>query len=207
MTINELITIAHSDAKAKGWWDNERNLAECLMLIVSECGEALEAHRKGKRASLDEYEKASSMLGLPPDRVMSEDEATRTSFKIHIKDTFEDELADIVIRLADLCGGLKIKPDYQMPHFYGPIHEMEIAPVPSWGSLENVGAQLMRVTEKLVAMNFSQNTDSKLIVNNAALAFLDIMGMCAAHRVNISRHIELKLAYNRTRNYKHGKAY
>lgn len=28
MTINELIQIAHADAKAKGWWDEERNLGE-----------------------------------------------------------------------------------------------------------------------------------------------------------------------------------
>lgn len=47
MTIQELITKAHAAAKAKGFWDTERNTGELLMLIVSECGEALEAHRKG----------------------------------------------------------------------------------------------------------------------------------------------------------------
>lgn len=48
MTFNELIDKAHSAARANGWWDEERNTSELLMLIVSECGEALEAHRKGK---------------------------------------------------------------------------------------------------------------------------------------------------------------
>ena len=56
MTINELIQVAHADAKAKGWWDEERNIGEALMLIVSECGEALEAHRNGRMGDLQQFD-------------------------------------------------------------------------------------------------------------------------------------------------------
>lgn len=48
MNVNDLIQRAHGDAIKNGWWDEERNTGELLMLIVSECGEALEAHRSGK---------------------------------------------------------------------------------------------------------------------------------------------------------------
>lgn len=78
--------------KEKGFWDSERNIGELLMLVTSELGEALEAHRKGRNA--------------PVSMVQS-----RCMFESAIKDTFEDEIADTVIRLLDLCGGLKIDID------------------------------------------------------------------------------------------------
>lgn len=47
-TLKELIERSHKGAKEKGFWDNERNVGELLMLTTSELGEALEAHRKGR---------------------------------------------------------------------------------------------------------------------------------------------------------------
>ena len=46
-TITEWIEHCHGNAKAKGFWDEERNVGEMLMLVVSELGEAIEAHRTG----------------------------------------------------------------------------------------------------------------------------------------------------------------
>jgi len=51
-TISELIQDCHETAKAKGFWDKERNVGEMLMLIVSELGEAIEAHRTGNAGLL-----------------------------------------------------------------------------------------------------------------------------------------------------------
>jgi len=39
-------SLCHSIAKEKGFWNKDRNVAEMLMLIVTELGEACEAHRK-----------------------------------------------------------------------------------------------------------------------------------------------------------------
>ena len=50
MSLNELAKEIHSDTKAKGFWNDERNIGELLMLVVSELGEGIEAHRKGKFA-------------------------------------------------------------------------------------------------------------------------------------------------------------
>lgn len=83
--------------KAKGFWDNKRNVGELLMLVTSELGEAMEAHRKGRFA---EFEQAETNV-----RLGGEWDA---NFKAHIKDTFEDEIADAVIRLLDLSAGLGI---------------------------------------------------------------------------------------------------
>ena len=44
-SLNELCAICHSIAVEKGFWDQERNIGEALMLIVTELAEAMEAHR------------------------------------------------------------------------------------------------------------------------------------------------------------------
>ena len=59
------------------------------MLCVSELSEALEADRKGRVANLDKFDKGIAHGDI---------------FETYIKDTFEDELADTVIRILDLCG-------------------------------------------------------------------------------------------------------
>ena len=86
--------------KAKGFWDEDRNVGEMLMLVTSELGEAIEAHRKGRFADMEDF----SIRGI--DRSCTEDFVN--DFEYDIKDTFEDEIADAVIRLLDLAAGLNI---------------------------------------------------------------------------------------------------
>lgn len=82
-TVREWVLSCHQAVREKGFWEQERNVGEMLMLVVSELGEAIEAHRTG-------------------------------AFGVDQKDTFEDEIADAVIRLFDLCGGLGIDLERQM---------------------------------------------------------------------------------------------
>ena len=96
--LNKSAEIIFQNNKAKGFWDNERNVGELLMLVTSELGEAMEAHRKGKFANLERLEfELSPNSELPYERHLS------AKFEMHVKDTFEDELADTFIRLGDLC--------------------------------------------------------------------------------------------------------
>ena len=102
--MKKLISQAHGTAKANGFWDTERNKPEMLMLIVSEAAEALEALRKNHYA-----DKAAVAL-LSDDffaRGGTKEEYAEI-FRNNIKSSFEDELADVCIRLFDLCGGLDI---------------------------------------------------------------------------------------------------
>ena len=68
------------------------------MLVTSELGEAMEAHRKGN---------------FTPD-LFKGSSHTPSAFKEHIKDTFEDEIADAVIRLLDLSAGLGIDLEWHI---------------------------------------------------------------------------------------------
>ena len=84
MQIKELIQEAHKTATEKGWWDKpDRNIPELLALIHSEVSEALEAYRETGIFQLDKvwHEK--------PDNK---------------PEGFIVELADVLIRIADLCG-------------------------------------------------------------------------------------------------------
>ncbi len=99
MTIQEYINRAHANARNKGFWDVKFNLGEKLMLIVSEIGEALEADRKGRRMTKSVIEDVYNLI---------ENKDFSEYFEVHGKDTFEDEICDVFIRLFDLCGGMDI---------------------------------------------------------------------------------------------------
>jgi|TARA_R110000868_G_scaffold279694_2_gene539766 NTP pyrophosphatase (non-canonical NTP hydrolase) len=125
MNIKEIQKEIHKVNVKKGFWvGGDRNVGEMLMLVVSELGEAIEAHRSGRKALVELFNVKEIDRTEPSDY--------QNDFEQCIKDTFEDEVADAVIRIMDMCEGLGI---------------------------------------------------------------------------DLERHIDLKLEYNRTRPYKHGKKY
>ena len=94
--MNELAKQIHEYAKAKGFWDKPRDTGTLLMLIVSELAEAMEADRNGRIANIGKFHK-----GIALDDI----------FEASIKDTFEDEMADTIIRILDLCAAKGIDID------------------------------------------------------------------------------------------------
>lgn len=108
--MKNLIEKAHSTAKEKGFWESERNTPELLMLIVSELSEALEALRKNHYAdkSVADGLKQDIDLNHTDDEFQMNRGIWKALFEEKIKSSFEDEIADVAIRLFDLCGGLNI---------------------------------------------------------------------------------------------------
>jgi len=105
MTIKKLQDTAFANALKHGFHHKDQNFGEQLMLIVSELSEALEADRIGKH-----YKKENeTFLSSYVNNTTTESEQVYSSmFKERVKDTVEDELADAVIRIADLAGYLGI---------------------------------------------------------------------------------------------------
>lgn len=109
--MKNLIERAHATAKEKGFWEEKnRNVSEILMLIVSELAEAQEALRKNLNA--DKAVANGLMhdieLNYTDDEFQLNKGIWKALFEEKIKSTFEDEIADVAIRLFDLCGGLGI---------------------------------------------------------------------------------------------------
>lgn len=108
--MKNLIDKAHGTAKEKGFWDTERNVSEMLMLIVSELAEAQEALRKNQFADEDVCKGLAHDIELQQtdEEFKMDIPVWKTLFEEKVKSTFEDEIADVAIRLFDLCGGLNI---------------------------------------------------------------------------------------------------
>jgi len=90
--MNELAKTIHDNNKKKGFYDTQRSIPELIALIHSEASEALEADREGRFTEVD----IKVVLDLEED--------FQRGFELRVKNTFEDEIADTIIRLLDLCG-------------------------------------------------------------------------------------------------------
>ena len=90
--LNALKERAYKTAVAHGFHEEEKPDAYWLGLVMSEMGEAINADRKGMHADVVLF---NDDLGKLP---------FKESFEAHIKDTVEDEIADIVIRMLDFAG-------------------------------------------------------------------------------------------------------
>lgn len=103
--LNDLACEAYEINVEKGYYKEPINIPEKLCLIHSEVTEALEADRKDKRIFLTQSQK----------NVLSgwvNDEDFKANFKELVKGTFEEEMADIIIRTISLCAYLGIDIDY-----------------------------------------------------------------------------------------------
>ena len=89
--LNSLATQAHENAVKHGWWEKERNNQHHLMLVIAEIAEAVESDRDNKHARLSEYRDAKDK---------------ERAFRRFIKDSVEDELADVAIYRCVSAGKL-----------------------------------------------------------------------------------------------------
>ena len=79
--INDLEKRAHDNSVKHGFWEEDKNCGEASALMHTELSEAFEEYRNGKKANETYYENGTKPCGIP------------------------SELADVVIRIFDFCGG------------------------------------------------------------------------------------------------------
>ena len=124
--INELAKKIHANNIAKGFYEKEKNVGEMLALIHSEVSEALEADRAGKYYSgaIDALIEEGQFS--KPDVEKRDDIHFKNSFEIcGIKNSFEDELADIMIRVMDLAAfkGIDLEAHIKAKMRYNSLRE------------------------------------------------------------------------------------
>lgn len=173
----ELAEKAHANAVAKGFYDKKPKIEHVKMLIACELAEAVEADRKGRYAVVSEE----------IDDYM--DEAFITDFNARIKDTVEDELADVIIRCLDYVGWM-IKRGEWTDKFDVPF---EVYQPGGW-----------KTKDKLIDMAYHATYRALGYVVDAMEC---VLSYCQFAGIDIMRHVELKMHYNELRPRLHGKKY
>ena len=200
--LNDLAKQIHENAKAKGFYDEPRNTGELFMLMVSELAEALEADREGRRADIDVY----------LDRLSVHPEGEVYFFQSHIKDTLEDEIADVVIRVLDYCAFSNIVISHDL-----------FDDIDDECNTENIGEYLLSITGSLfyasisakgIALQQDLGLYQQVITEEKEglsmelhEAIAKLFRLAETLGFGLLQHIELKMKYNATREHKHGKKY
>lgn len=190
--LNEVAKSAHKNAKEKGFYDTKRDNGELFMLMVSELGEALEAHRKGKFSNIIDY----SLMG----------EFDLLEYDAHIKGTFDEELADTAIRILDFCGCKELEINL---NGYAEVGDFSLHPHANVGSeLLEITARLCKARHAVAASNFVKTeTVYSEILHEINASLIMLFELAELLEINLMWHIEAKMKYNATRPYKHAKAY
>lgn len=183
MNYNLLKQEIHENAKSKGFWDNV-NIEEKFMLIISELSEALESDR-----TKCYFEEVLLLEKLPED-------VSPEHFGVFVKDTFEDEIADTVIRLLDFAGANNIH--------IGTFLVGELNNIPT-----NVGEVLYDLTKGIISVQqeFSKENNTSKLSSTLTELLAMFEGFCKSKKIDLEWHIKAKMEYNKTRPRLHGKAY
>lgn len=178
--INDFIVRAYDISCRHGFHDEETSFYHQMMLVIGEVGEMVESDRKSRRSS----------LGLFDDAMRSKD--FKYCFETYVKDTVEDELADVCIRLFDVCGCFGIHP-----YVYVDDDLRE-----SWNW--NFGSDdICELSYSLVRLLCDGGKSDVHL--GCVFTFIELL---ANHLgIDIDRHIKMKMDYNELRGYKHGKRY
>ncbi|MDA3614696.1 nucleoside triphosphate pyrophosphohydrolase family protein [Polluticaenibacter yanchengensis] len=91
--LNDLACLIYERNVEKGFYEKPKNIGEMLCLIHSEISEALEADRNARYA----------LANMNVINGWTNDKDFIYNYKEDIKGTFEEEMADVFIRLMDLC--------------------------------------------------------------------------------------------------------
>ena len=166
---------------AAGWYEDTRTLGEECALLHSEISEMFEAYRDNEfkpyfhQVGLLGMGSGVMLQGVAPEGVKPEGVGS--------------EVADVFIRLLDACHRLDM-----------PIDEVfeasEAANVDVNGTFGDTITKLHKIVSDLYT------SGNPLAMMGKLLASLQVV--CSKYDLELTTEVDLKLAYNKTREYRHG---
>ena len=191
MNYNELKEKVHSNAVNHGFWKERRSNEHCLMLVITEVAELVEADRNGKIANVEWFKRKMQnsriCQGLDPD--ISKERGYEVAYNETIKGTPEEEFADIAIRLLDLAGALGVDFDKMQPCRY----------YRAYGKFS--------FTENAFALCKGLSRDVIGIEKRIQFGLHYVENWTKTLGIDLSWHIKQKMKYNESRPSMHGKKY
>lgn len=180
--IHKFANEMHQRAKKAGFWEVNLSNEHYLCLVISELMEAVQADRISKRFNKPLYDKIVH-IHTPIEDLAEEGKLYVT----HIKGTIEEELADSVIRLLDLAGARNL----DIGRF----------------ALSHIVSESNSFTENIFSICKELAYYKHSLSEQINYAILEIERLCKIMSIDLWLHVELKMRYNLTREYKHGKKY
>jgi len=187
--------------KAKGFWKDaeNRDKEEAVALMIGELYESLEGHRKGRDASMnllslyDDTSINDVYILVNADLILLTDLHYSSFIETHIKDTWQDELADAVIRLLDYTGGFGITLIADDGSAVG-----QALP-------KNFGAAILHIDWRIQHVIMSKEESWR--TRGWSYVLHEIVDLARREGCNLYQHVIWKLKYNTMREHLHGKKY
>ena len=199
MNILELVHESHSLAKEKGFWDQEKNSKEDIMLIIANLGDVIKAYKKKKHSKWDLF--SDSFYNDKPTTL---DNFNPEDFNAFIKDSFEDEISNVILRVTDFIGGYKIDMAQNHPWIKDCLHVdlntffSRVAPSEKYSN--NIGDWMNKSIKECV---YNSNEE-----DHGCLHMLFYLGSIIEHfGINIEKHLLYKIAFNKSRPHLYGRSY
>ena len=184
---------AYESAKSKGFYsDTGIYTTFYLMFIIVEMSEALQADRKDRHGSIEDYESEIEMSRDIP-----------TAYRNTLEGTVESEFADIAIRILSLLGSIMDSEKADFMEDEDLIDEYKLAKFIFGLDLVE---DLYRLIEKMGACDLNDSPNWYLAKHLQEM-LIDIFAIAHRNNINLMEHIRLKMKYNETRPYLHGYKY
>ena len=181
--LNRLRDECHKIACERGFECEQHSTQHAMCLVITELSEAVEADRIDRHADLESLNDAASVYPWV------------RCFATYVKDTVEDELADAAIRILSYCG----KEDLPVVNISERLNEAYFIERGNSGAFAD--ERRMSFTEAMYSIveTICYSTPQDALYHLFLRAHW--MGF------DLLEHIHLKMEYNRTREYLHGKRY
>ena len=207
---NELRDMIHENAVQKGFWEEKPSVIRSLLLVNTELGEAYEALRSNKLATNDAMFNIDDYL---PGNKFNNDfsnAGVRYVFEKTLKETFEMELSDTIIRLFDIAGQYNIDIDGYADEYYGlPSSTLnrlgnEVHYSIDYDSLD-IDTTLFNLAHDVLDYDYELPFSEQEEIIFGLIC--DLLMLCSFLNIDIDKFVEAKYNYNLTRPYKHGKSF
>lgn len=182
---------AYESAKDNGFYPGTGTTFH-LMFIIVEMSEVLQADRKYRHGSIEDYKSEIEMGRDIP-----------TAYKNTLEGTVESEFADIAIRILSLLGSImdSAKVELMSDEDIKDEHALAI-----YTFRLDIVRDLYRIIERMGVFDLN-DTPKWYLAKHLQEMLIDIFAIAHNHNINLMEHIRLKMKYNETRPYLHGYKY
>ncbi len=192
--IIQLSSQAYDTAKAQGFYTDRTNITTALMLIITEMAEAVQADRKNKHGSIDDYE---SWLGT------SEEHA----YEYSLEGTVESEFSDIAIRILSLLGWYNDKHPVEFYQDTQLLNRINLSECKFTHDHLDLPRGLFRILSETITLSDAEYNPDWVITDLLQDTLCQVLALANYLGIDIISHIHLKMQYNEYRDHLHGYKY